>query len=62
MIRLFWFLLDGCWHEYERVKGPVIDHYDHSFGGPSFMYRSIPCQCKKCGKFSEFKDKSGGVE
>jgi hypothetical protein len=61
MIRILSFLIDGCWHAWERAPGRAIDHYDMSFGDQSFMYRAVPCRCTKCGKLGVQKDKSGGV-
>lgn len=61
MKRLFWFLIDGCWHRWKRLPG-FMDHYDISFGGRSWMWRSFPCRCEKCGKLGQLKDYTGALD
>ena len=59
MIRIIHWLLHGCWHDYRPINVPPVDHYDVSFGGRDFMYRTLPTCCTKCGRLSFIKDRTG---
>jgi len=58
MIRLFQFLLHGCWHAWKSTGG-TVDHYDISFGPRHFMYRYHIQRCAKCGRYGGYKERRG---
>ena len=51
MIRLFQFLLHGCFHEYEIVKENLLD-YDYDFSSGTATQYTL--RCKKCGSMKVF--------
>lgn len=59
MLKIFSFLLTGCWHDYRFTGVDPVNHYDYSFGRPDFLYTAFSCQCTKCGNVKVIKDRSG---
>lgn len=61
MIRIWQFLIHGCWHVWKPASRSFIDHYDVSFGPRSFMYREYPARCTKCGRIGGIRDRTGAM-
>lgn len=61
MLRVLQFILHGCWHDWHPVNARPTDHFDMSFGGRNFMYRTLPTRCAKCGRIGHIKDHGGSL-
>jgi translation initiation factor 2 beta subunit (eIF-2beta)/eIF-5 len=57
MIKLFEFLLHGCWHQWERIDDVLVTHkITDSYGElDEFRVRTYTLQCKKCGSLTHYK-------
>jgi hypothetical protein len=53
MIRIFEFLLHGCWHSWGEPTGTPVHH--HWEGPDTYMYTTRTCRCTKCGRFKAVK-------
>ena len=52
MVRLFQFLRDGCFHEYEIIKESRLDY--SYYNGKSGTCVRYALRCKKCGSMKIF--------